>query len=419
MPLIEAGGLRQYYRLDGPNDRPVLIFSHSLGCDHTQWDPQAAAMLSHFRVLRYDIRGHGATGVPAGDYSIEMLARDILALADALGIRQFAWCGLSLGGMIGQWLGAQAAGRVTALVLANTSSRFPDPSVMESRRRTVLESGMAPLEASVMGRFFSPERLEANPPQVAGIRRVLLATDPAGYAGCCAAVRDMDQQSLLASIHTPALIIVGDRDVSTPWQGHGEILAQHIAGSRVERLPTAHLSNLETPHSFTAALWRFLLPAPADTLAAGFEKRRAILGDAHVDRAMAATTGFNRAFQELITRYAWGAVWQRPGLDDRTRRLLALTATAALGRWEEFRMHIRAGLAAGPVAGPVVGPVAGPVVCPVAGPVVCPVAGPVVGPVAGLEPCDIEETLLQLALYAGLPAANTGFQIAIEEMVRN
>jgi 3-oxoadipate enol-lactonase/4-carboxymuconolactone decarboxylase len=361
----------------------VLIFSHSLGCDHTLWDPQAAALLPHFRLLRYDLRGHGATSVPPGDYTIEMLAHDVLALADALGIRQFSWCGLSLGGMIGQWLGAKAPDRVTALVLANTSSRFPDPGVMNDRRRAVLEHGMAPLAPSVLGRFFSPQRLEANPPPVAAIRRVLVATDPAGYAGCCAAVRDMDHQSLLASIQVPTLIIVGDHDVSTPWQGHGEILAQHIAGSHAERLPTAHLSNLEAPYSFTAALSRFLFTPPADTLAAGFARRRAILGNAHVDRAIAATTDFNRAFQELITRCAWGTVWQRPGLDDRTRRLLALTATAAIGRWEEFRMHIRAALA------------------------------------AGLEPCDFEEILLQLAVYAGLPAANTGFQIAAEELAKN
>jgi len=383
MPLIEAGGLRQYYRTDGPDDAPALIFSHSLGCDHTQWDLQTAALQSQFRVIRYDLRGHGATDVPAGDYSIEMLARDVLALADALGIGRFAWCGLSLGGMIGQWLGANAADRVTHLVLANTSPRFPDPTVMDARLRTVLEKGMPSMEEPVMGRFFTPERVKANPPVVAGIRRVLLATNPVGYAGCCAAVRDMNQQALLAAIHAPTLIVVGDRDVSTPWQGHGEILAERIAGARVEHLPTAHLSNLERPYSFTAALWRFLRPTLADTLSAGFEKRRAVLGDAHVDRSVSATTNFNRAFQELITRFAWGTVWQRPGLDDRTRRMLALTATAALGRWEEFRMHVRAGLA------------------------------------GGLEACDLEEMLLQLSVYAGIPAANTGFQIAQEEMAKN
>jgi 3-oxoadipate enol-lactonase/4-carboxymuconolactone decarboxylase len=380
MPTIVAGGIRQYYRLDGPDDGPVLIFSHSLGCDHTQWDAQAAALEPHMRVLRYDIRGHGGTETTAGDYSTEMLASDVLALADALGIERFAFCGLSLGGMIGQWLGARAAGRVTALVLANTSARLPDPKGMEARRRTVLENGMAPLAAEVMGRFFTPERVKANPPEVAARRRVLLATDPAGYAGCCAAVRDMDQVALLGSIAVPTLLIVGDRDVSTPWQGHGEVLAEKIGGARVEHLPTAHLSNLEAPRAFNAALFRFLLPASADTLAAGFARRRAVLGDAHVDRAIAATTDFNRGFQEAITRFAWGTVWQRPGLDTRTRRLLALTAIGALGRWEEFRMHIRTGLA------------------------------------GGLEPCEIEEALLQLAVYAGMPAANSGFHIAMDEL---
>ncbi|PWT84161.1 MAG: 3-oxoadipate enol-lactonase [Proteobacteria bacterium] len=382
MPFLDAGGLRQYYRLDGADDRPFLIFSHSLGCDHTQWDAQSEAFAPYFRVLRYDIRGHGGTDAPSGDYSIEMLSRDALALADALGIAEFAWCGLSMGGMIGQWLGAHAGDRITKLILANTSARFPDPGIMESRRRTVLETGMGPLEQSVMGRFFSAERVAANPPEVALRRRVLMGTNPTGYAGCCAAVRDMDQVGLLAAIRVPTMIVVGDRDVSTPWEGAGEVLAQHIAGARVERLPTAHLSNLEAPRSFNAVLARFLLATPTDTLTAGFERRREVLGDDYVDRAVSATTDFNRSMQELITRFAWGTIWQRPGLDVRTRRLLVLTATAALGRWEEFRLHVRTGLA------------------------------------GGLEACDLEETLLQVAVYAGVPAANTAFQIAMDEMTR-
>jgi 3-oxoadipate enol-lactonase/4-carboxymuconolactone decarboxylase len=382
MPLIHAGGLRHYYRLEGQESRPVLMFSHSLGCDHTLWDEQTAAMLPHFRVLRYDTRGHGATDAPAGDYSIEMLARDALSIADALGIRQFAFCGLSLGGAIGQWLGANAPERVSALVLANTAARFTDPSVMENRRRTVIEHGMAAIADAVMGRFFTAESVAANPPAVASIRQVLLSTNVAGYAGCCSAIRDMDQVPLLPAIRAATLIVTGDHDVSTPWSGPGELLAREIRGAIVEHLPTAHLSNLERPRSFNAALLKFLLPKPADPLAAGFERRRAVLGDAHVDRAIAGTTEFTRAFQDLITRFAWGTVWQRPGLDDRTRRLLALTALGAAGRWDEFRMHVRSGLA------------------------------------HELEPCDLEETLLQLALYAGVPAANAGFHIASEETAK-
>ena len=158
------------------------------------------------------------------------------------------------------------------------------------------------------------------------------------------------------------------------------MLARDIPNARVLHLPTAHLSNLERPRSFTSALLDFLVSAAGDALEAGYQMRRETLGDAYVDAAIAKTTEFTREFQELITRYAWGTVWTRPGLDRRTRRLLALSATCSLGRWEEFRLHVRTGLE------------------------------------HLLEPCDLKELLLQTAIYAGVPAANTGFQIAKEEI---
>jgi 3-oxoadipate enol-lactonase/4-carboxymuconolactone decarboxylase len=383
MPLIHAGGLRHFYRMDGNDSRPVLMFSHSLGCDHSQWDEQAHDLEPYFRVLRYDLRGHGATDVPRGDYTMETLAQDALAIANALGVDHFAFCGLSLGGMIGQSVGAQAPDRITHLVLANTSSRFPDPGAMEARRQTVLQHGMAAIEETVMQRFFTAQTLSVNPPAVARIRRVLLGTAPDGYAACCAAVRDMNQTAMLAGFRGPVLIIAGDHDLSTPWQGHGDVIAREISHARVEHLPTAHLSNLERPRSFTAALIRLLMPAPSDALAAGFERRRAILGKEYVERAQAAMTDFTRDFQELLTRYAWGTIWQRPGLDERTRRLLVLVISAALGRWEAFRLHVRASLG------------------------------------GGLEACEIQEALLQTAVYAGVPTANTAFHIASEEMANH
>jgi len=380
MPLLTLPEGSVFYRLSGPDAAPVLVLSHSLGQDHGMWDPQAAALSAHFRVLRYDIRGHGASGVTPGDYTVERLGADVLALADALGIDRFAFCGLSLGGMIGQWLAAHAPDRVTAVALANTSAR-PDAARMEARRRAVLAGGMAPIADEVMGRFFSPQTLARRTPAVADARRTLVATDPVGYAGCCAAVRDMDGRAELAAVRCPVLVIDGDRDMSLPWSGHGEVLASGIPAASVVHLHAAHLSNLEAPHAFTAALLAFLQPRPAggDVYDAGMRVRRAVLGDAHVDRAIAGTTDVTRAFQDLITRYAWGTIWTRPGLDVRTRRLLVLAITAALGRWEEFRLHVRTGAA------------------------------------LELEWCDLEEVLLQTAIYAGVPAANTGFHAALEE----
>jgi len=375
-----------FYRLQGNAGRPVLILSHSISTDHAMWDLQVDGLLPHFQILRYDIRGHGATEATAGQYSIEMLGSDILALADALEISRFAFCGLSLGGAIGQWVAAHTPERVTHLVLANTSPQFVPRTNWETRMAAVLKGGMPAVVDMAMQRFFSPDTLAKQSPYVASMRSVFLGTDPVGYLGCCAALRDVNHGDILKLIKTPTLVISGDRDVATPWTGHGERLAREIPGAKALHLAAAHLSNLERPHSFTTALLEFLLPQPnsgADPLQAGFAMRRAVLGDAHVDKAIADTTEFTREFQELITRYAWGTIWSRPQLDPRTRRLLVLALTASLGRWEEFRLHLRAGLA------------------------------------GELELCDLKEVLLQTSVYAGVPAANTGFQIVAEQIKKD
>ena len=153
MPVFQNGPARCFYRVHGEEDRPPLFLSHSLGQDHGMWDAQSEALVPHFRVVRYDIRGHGASGVAAGDYTVADLGQDVLRLADEIGISQFAFCGLSLGGMIAQWLAANAPTRVTAIVLANTSP-FPGFERMESRRQTVLASGMAAVADEVMGGSF-------------------------------------------------------------------------------------------------------------------------------------------------------------------------------------------------------------------------------------------------------------------------
>jgi 3-oxoadipate enol-lactonase/4-carboxymuconolactone decarboxylase len=383
LPFATIRGTRMFYRLQGNAGQPVLILSHSISTDNAMWDLQADGLLPYFQVLRYDTRGHGASEATAGEYSVEMLGKDILGLADALEIPQFAFCGLSLGGAIGQWVAVHAPQRVTHLVLANTSPQFVPRANWETRIGAVLKGGMPAVVDLAMQRFFSADALAKHNPHVGSIRSVFLGTDPVGYLGCCAALRDMNHVELIRQIKAPTLVISGDRDVATPWSGHGERLAQEIPGAKAIHLTAAHLSNIERPHSFTTALLEFLLPRPdadTDSLQAGLEVRRAVLGDAHVDKAIAATTEFTREFQELITRYAWGTIWSRPELDRRTRRLLVLAMTASLGRWEEFTLHLRAGLA------------------------------------GDLELCDLKEVLLQTAVYAGVPAANTGFQIAAEQI---
>jgi 3-oxoadipate enol-lactonase/4-carboxymuconolactone decarboxylase len=382
LPFTEINNTHLFYRLEGRSDLPALVLSHSLGCDHSMWAPQMPDLLQHFHVLRYDTRGHGASAIPAGAYTVDQLGQDALELADKLGLTKFAFCGLSMGGAVGQWLAIHAPQRLTALGLANTSPKFGTPDTWDARRKAVLDGGMQAVVDAIMQRFFSPDKQESAWAQ--STRAVLLGTDPKGYAACCGALRDADTRASLSKISARTVVIGSDKDPSTPWEAHGAILARDIPGAKAVRLQTAHLSNLEQPRAFTTAVLDFLLAekTDADPLEAGMQVRRHVLGDEHVDRSLKNATDFTRDFQELITRYAWGAVWTRPGLDHRTRRLLVLAVTAALGRWEEFRLHLRAGLA------------------------------------HDLEVCDVKETLLQVAVYAGVPAANTAFQIGKEEIDR-
>jgi 3-oxoadipate enol-lactonase len=259
--FITVDNTRQFYRLEGHPEKPVLILSHSLGADHGMWAPQMADLLSRFQVLRYDTRGHGASDAPKGEYSIELLGFDVLGLADALGVRQFAFCGLSMGGAIGQWLAIHAPERLNRLVLANTSPQFGPRSNWEARMKAVSDGGMAAIVDVVMGRFFSPETL-ANDACAKAVKSVFLGTNPVGYLGCCAAIRDFDSRESLPQIRVPTLVIAGDRDVSTPWEGHGEVLVRGIPGARALRLPSTHISNIECPSAFTAALLEFLSSSP-------------------------------------------------------------------------------------------------------------------------------------------------------------
>ena len=241
-----------HHRFDGPEDAPVLMLSHSLGASMAMWEPQMAALTARYRVLRYDLRGHGGSDVPVGAYSLDRLGRDVIELLDHLGIARVHFCGLSLGGMIGQWLGVRAPERLHSLTLANTSAYMGPPSGWDDRISAVRESGMAAMRDAILARWFT-----ADFSDTATVGAMIDATDPAGYAGCSAAIRDMDLRPLGCLITTPTLIIGGLRDPATP-PDHARVLNADIAGSQLVMLDAAHLSNIECASAFNAALLTFL-----------------------------------------------------------------------------------------------------------------------------------------------------------------
>jgi 3-oxoadipate enol-lactonase len=253
--------MRLHYRLDGNwaggSDAPVLVLGHALGVSHAMWLPQCDVLSAQFRLLSYDGRGHGDSTVTPGPYTVAQLGQDVLALTEALGIRRFHFCGLSMGGLVGQWLAGHAPTRLDRLVLACTAARFGPPETFDARIGRVLAEGMQPLVEGILERWFTAPFRAAEPSQVARIRALLQACSPAGYAANCAAVRDADLRDSLARITAPTLVISGSADLgATPEQGSE--LAKGIAGARFVELPAAHLANVETAAAFNALLLEHL-----------------------------------------------------------------------------------------------------------------------------------------------------------------
>ncbi len=250
-------GCRIAWRADGPSDARVLLLSNSLGTDMDMWFRQVDAFAGQFRVLRYDARGHGASGATPGDYSLDRLGRDALALLDALGVARIDFCGVSLGGMIGQWLAWRAPERLGRIVLSNTSAFMGPPAGWQTRIDAVRRDGMAVIADAMLPRWLT-ERFAALRPDVAtALIATLKATDPQGYAGCCAAIRDMDLRPTARLVTTPALVIGGSEDPATP-PGHAIALADHLQGAILLMLPAAHLANIEAPDAFNEAVLDFL-----------------------------------------------------------------------------------------------------------------------------------------------------------------
>lgn len=373
---LRTAGAELHYRVDGPPDGPVLVLANSLGTTLSMWDRQVPSLTAYTRVVRYDQRGHGGSSSPPGPYRIDDLGQDLIDLLDGLGVARAAVCGLSLGGMVAMWAAARHPERVTSLVLACTAPYLGPPEGWLERAAAVRADGTLSLARALQERWF-PAKIRATQPELLDEVTAMLATCTGeGYAACCEAIAGMDLRPELGAIRAPALVLAGADDPVTPPAMALELAGSLGAGLRV--LPGAsHLANLAQPAGFTDAVVGHVSGGP---LARGLAVRRSVLGDAHVDRAVRRGGVAWPAFGDFISRYAWGEVWSRPGLDRRTRSAVTLAVLVALGRHEELGFHVPGGLR------------------------------------NGLRPEEIAEIMLQCAVYAGVPAANAALPTVEEAL---
>jgi 3-oxoadipate enol-lactonase len=255
--MIDADGCLINVSIEGRDDRPALMLSNALGTTLQMWEPQMQALTQVFRVIRYDRRGHGKSSVPPGPYSMERFGRDVLAVLDDLNIEKVHWCGLSMGGMVGQWLGANAPDRLDKIVLANTICYYPDPTNWLNRIKAVQDGGTAAVADTVIAGWLTADFRQREPQTAEWLKAMLLATPVEGYLACCEALSTLDQRDLLPRIKNPTLVIAGRHDMSTPISA-GEFIRNGIPGANMIILDAAHISNVEQAHAFTDAVIAFL-----------------------------------------------------------------------------------------------------------------------------------------------------------------
>lgn len=417
------------YRFDGPEDAPVLILGPSLGTTWHMWDRQVPELAQQWRVFRFDLPGHGgAPAHPAG--SVPDLAERLLVTLDGLGVQRFGYAGCAFGGAVGVELALRHPERVASLALIAASPRFGTADEFRQRGVIVRTNGLDPIARTSPDRWFTGGFAAAQPAITEWAVQMVRTTDPGCYIAACEALAAFDVRAEIGLVGVPTLVLAGSDDQVT-GPAEARTLVAGIPDARLAVVPGAsHLVPVEQPaavtdllvHHFSTA-WQpaydsvtgqtavpgipvravptmppqplqsqqpvalaEIAPAPVlqppqvmgrpDPYDSGLKVRREVLGDAHVDRALSQADDFAGHFQEFVTRYAWGEVWDRPGLDRRTRSCITLTALVAGGHLEELAVHTRAALR------------------------------------NGLTPDEIREVLLQAAVYCGLPAANGAFRVA-------
>lgn len=257
MPMIESNGAKFNVEVTGDESKPALMLSNSLGTNFHMWDDQMPEWSKHFRIIRYDRRGHGGSDVTPGAYTMEQLGKDVLGILDALKVQKTNWCGVSMGGMVGQWLGANAPERFIKMVYSFNTYHYADKSSWNDRINIVQEKGLAPMASGNMERWFSASFREKNPDKLKRMTEMFLSTKPEGWIGCGSAVRDMDHRELLPKIKVPVLIIAGKEDKACPVEA-AETMQKQIPGAKLQVMNTAHIGNVELPEEYTKVVLDFL-----------------------------------------------------------------------------------------------------------------------------------------------------------------
>jgi len=258
MPFAQLHDVRIHYELSGPENAHPLVLSNSLGSNFSMWDAQMPVFTQHFRVLRYDTRGHGQSSIPTGSYTVEQLGRDVLSLLDTLHLERVHFCGLSMGGSTGMWLALNAPDHLNKLVLCNTAAKIGTPEIWNPRIETIRKNGIKAISNGVIGRWLSEGFRAKSPAVAAKTLEMLERTNTEGYVANCEAIRDFDARQAIAAIRVPTLVVSGTHDVSTT-AADGQFLAEHIPGARYLELDAAHLSNIEQSHRFSSEVSAFLL----------------------------------------------------------------------------------------------------------------------------------------------------------------
>lgn len=254
---VRSGNAAISYDIDGPADGAPLLLINSIASTRELWARQLPALSKAHRVVRYDARGHGRSSVPPGDYTVEDLGRDALAILDDIGAASAHVCGISLGGLTAQWLGVHAADRVRSLVLANTAARVGSAESWTERMALVRRDGMSAVAALTIPRWFSPEFTERDPDTVHAFRSMIQSIPQEGYLGCCAALRDADLRDDIAAIRCPTLVIASTADAATPAEGLA-FIRERVQGASMVTVDSRHMSNIECAEQFTAAVLDFL-----------------------------------------------------------------------------------------------------------------------------------------------------------------